>query len=268
MNLRKGLFLLFIVFASIYGHAQQDKFWLKGIVRDSVNLIPNAHVVNLNTEKGTFTGDYGQYRIVVSIGDTLTVSSIQYEPYKVVITDPIAYSKKLNVILKKSVIELDEVVVRNTDLIGILRSDRKKVPKDSIAMVGRDMSQVIVNIADQTTGFDEKTAEETNTVGNIDRATDPTKSFKGVGAAFGLGRGNRKARKIKKITSDKFASNIIYNQFGKEFFGEIKIPEKQIFNFIDYCKQFDIKTLYNKELLLQVAVIFEREAPNFLKTLK
>jgi hypothetical protein len=205
---------------------------------------------------------------VVSVGDTITVSSIQYEPYKVVITDPIAFSKKLNIVLKRSTIELEEVVVRNTDLIGILRSDRKKVPKDSIAMVGRDMSQVIVSIADQTTGFDEKTGEETSTVGGVHRATDPTKKFKGVGAAFGLGRGNRKARILKKITSDKFTSNIIYNQFGKEFFGEINIPEKEIFNFIDYCKQFDIKNLYNKELLLQVAVIFEREAPNFLKTLK
>ena len=180
----------------------------------------------------------------------------------------IAFSKKLNVVLKKSVIELDEVVVRNTDLIGILRSDRKKVPKDSIAMVGRDMSHVIVSIADQTTGFDEKTAEETSTEGNIHRETDPTKKFAGVGASFGFGSGKRKARKLKKILSDKFASNIIYNQFGKEFFGEINIPEKEIFNFIDYCKQFEIKELYNKELLLQVAVIFEREAPNFLKTLK
>ena len=259
---------MLILFGSTYASAQQDKFWLKGIVRDSVNLIANAHVVNLNTEKGTFTGDYGQYRIVVSIGDTLTVSSIQYEKYQVVITDPIAFSKKLNVILTKKVIELDEVVVSNTDLIGILRSDRKKVPKDSIATVGRDMSQVIVKIAEKTTGFGEKTAEETSTVGGIHRATDPTKKFKGAGIGFGLGRGNRKAKKIQKITSDKFASNTIYNQFGKAFFGEIKIPEKEIFNFIDYCKQFGIKELYNKELLLQVAVLFEKEAPNFLKTLR
>lgn len=266
--MKKRLLLFFILISVLQVSAQQDKFWLKGVVRDSTHLLANAHVVNLNTAKGTFTNDYGLYRIVASIGDTLTVSSVQYKTYKIVITDPIAFAKKLDIVLEKKLIELDEVVVRNTDLIGVLESDRKKVPKDSIAMVGRDISTSIVEIANETTGFEEKTGEETSTVGNIHRATDPTKQFKGVGTTIGLGRGKRKARKLEKITSDKFTSKIIYNQFGPDFFKEINIPNKETYNFIDYCKQFKIKELYNKELLLQIAVIFEREAPNFLSTLK
>ena len=48
------------------------------MLRDSTSLLKNVHVVNLNTEKGTFSNDYGQYRIVVSLGDTIRFSSVEY----------------------------------------------------------------------------------------------------------------------------------------------------------------------------------------------
>ncbi|MDB4851804.1 carboxypeptidase-like regulatory domain-containing protein, partial [Flavobacteriaceae bacterium] len=66
------------------------------MLRDSTSLLKNVHVVNLNTEKGTFSNDYGQYRIVVSLGDTLRFSSVEYETVKKKITDRIFFSKKLN----------------------------------------------------------------------------------------------------------------------------------------------------------------------------
>ena len=79
----------------------------------------------------------------------------------------------------------------------------------------------------------------------------------------------RKAEKLKQITSDKFTSKVIYETYGKEFFvDDLKIPEKEVYNFIDYCKQFNIKDLHNKGLGLQVAVLLEREAPNYLRKLK
>jgi hypothetical protein len=100
------------------------------------------------------------------------------------------------------------------------------------------------------------------------KATDPTRKFKGVGGILSLGRGNKKDLKIQKITSDKFTSKVVYDTFGQAFFDEIKVPEKHVFNFIDYCKQYKIKELYNKELLLQVAVILKREAPIYMKTVE
>jgi hypothetical protein len=247
--------------------AQRKNFWLKGIVRDSTDLIANAHVVNLNTEKGTFTGDYGQYRIVVAIGDTISVTSVQHETFKQVITDPIAFSKKLNVVLKKKVIELDEIVLKQHELTGILRSDRKQVPKDSIAAVGRNISELILELAEKEKASNKGT-DEYGVDATTRRNTDPTKKFKGLGVALGLGNGNKKELKIQKITSDKFTSKIIYDTFGQEFFLRLKIPEKYIFRFIDYCKQFNLKELYNQEYLLQIAVIFERESHGYIKKIQ
>lgn len=240
------------------------------MVRDSVNLIANAHVVNLSTEKGTFTNDYGQFRIVVSIGDSISVSSVQHQTYKTVITEQIAFSEKLNVVLEKRTIELDEIVLKKHDLIGILESDRKKVPKDSIAAVGRSISDIIEELAKKEI---EGRVDTNNPSGNAtsditSKNADPTKKFNGVGGTIGLGSGNKKEKKLQKIVSDKFTSKMVFDRFEKDYFLLLKIPEDQIFNFIDYCKQFKIRDLYNQGRLLDIAVIFERESHAYIKNLK
>lgn len=268
--MKKNWLFVLVLLTALPLSAQRKNFWLKGIVRDSTDLIANAHVVNLTTEKGTFTGDYGQYRIVVSVGDSISVSSIQHQSYKIVITDPIAFSKKLNVILEKNVIELDEVVVKEHDLTGNLRSDRKQVSKDSIAARGKSIAEFITEMAEKEAEGEAKFKDPTEkgAAAVSSRNTDPTKKFKGAGGILNLGRGNKKELKIQKITSDKFTSKVILDTYGKQFFDDIKVPEKQIFTFIDYCKQFKIKDLYNEGLVLQVAAILKREAPIYMKKVK
>ena len=266
----KKLLLFFLVFGAMQLTAQRSNFWLKGIVRDSTELIANAHIVNISTEKGTFSGDYGMYRLVVSIGDTIQVSSVQYESRTKVITEQIAFSKKLNFLLVRKVVELDEIVLKEHDLTGILGTDRKKVPKDSIAAVGRSISNAIEELAEnESQGAprnSDSATKETSAV--VTRTTDPTNKFDGVGGAIGLGSGNKQKKKIKKITSDTFTNSIILKRYGKAFFLELDIPENHIFNFISHCKKFNIKELYNKGFFLQIAVILERESTVYLKTLK
>ena len=152
------------------------------MLRDSTSLLKNIHVVNLNTEKGTFSNDYGQYRIVVSLGDTLRFSSVEYETVKKTITDRIYFSKKLNLVLENKNYVLNEVVVKEHDLTGNLSIDRKKVPKDTIATMGKNLSNLIDDISKKSqkgilnkpSKKDSKLAEESK------RNTDPTKSFDGL----------------------------------------------------------------------------------------
>lgn len=265
----RNFFILFFLLFSMQISAQKN-FFLKGYVRDSTDLIVNAHIVNISKEKGTFSNDFGVYKIVVSIGDTLEVSSVQHEFFRTVVTEQMAFSKELRVVLKRRVIELDEIILKRHNLTGILRSDRKQVPKDSIAAVGRSISDVISELAAKEKALVQNVnASDKGTAGVITKKTDPTKKFDGVGTSIGLGNGkNKKDEEIKKIISDKFTSQIILDKFGKDFFSEINIPENQIFAFIDYCKKFDIKGLYNKGYLLQIAVLLQRESPAFLKSIK
>ena len=87
--MNKKLILIAILLFSSNLAAQKSNVFLRGMVRDSLNLIKDVHVVNLNTLKGTYSNDYGQFRISVSLGDTLEFTSVQFETVKKVITDGI-----------------------------------------------------------------------------------------------------------------------------------------------------------------------------------
>ncbi|MFY0631204.1 MAG: hypothetical protein JXR05_12540 [Flavobacteriaceae bacterium] len=266
--MKKGILFFLLILCSLQISAQRKNFWLKGFVRDSSDLVKNAHIVNLNTGKGTFSNDIGNYRIVASIGDTLVFSSVQHEEMKKIITETIAFSKKLNVALQKKTYVLDEIIVKKHDLTGSLISDRKKVPKDSIAAIGKNISQSLMDLADKVTGFDEKTAEETSSIGKIHRETDPTRKFKGVGTGFSLGSGKRKKLKLQKITSNTFNSEKITNIIGEKFFINLKIPKERIYDFIDYCKKFNIRQLYEQDKLLDLLTLLEEKSVVYLETIK
>ena len=250
----------------------QKKIFLYGMLRDSISLLKNVHVVNLNTEKGTFSNDYGQYRIVVSLGDTLRFSSVEYETVKKTITDRIYFSKKLNLVLENKNYVLNEVVVKEHDLTGNLSIDRKKVPKDTIATMGKNLSNLIDDISKKSqkgilnkpSKKDSKLAEESK------RNTDPTKSFNGldlgsiVGGLISLIPKNKRKKKNKK-KSIQLLKNSILSDFGYEFFDHLKIPDDKIYAFLNYCSKFNIEELYEQESKLNLIKFLEDKSNIFLE---
>lgn len=236
------------------------------MLRDSVNLIKDVHIVNLTTEKGTFSDDYGQYRIIVSLGDTLEFTSVQYLPVKKVISDRFIYSKKMNVLLKKKNYVLDEIILKKNNLTGYLLSDRRKVPIDSMVKISKNMNNLINDQAKKTT---QRTINNQNNLSEVtSNYIDPTKSFRGVGSSISFAKGKKKKKKILKITSDTFSNKNILKDLGEEFFIELKIPHNKINSFIDYCKKFNLKKLYEQNKILELITLIEKMSADFLQYLK
>lgn len=94
---------------------------LHGQVEASLEL-EGIHVLNISAEEYTITNDKGAFQVLVSVNDTILVSSVQYIPKKVVVTKAIMASKFLTIQLEDRVNELDEVIVGKT-LTGDLGSD-------------------------------------------------------------------------------------------------------------------------------------------------
>jgi hypothetical protein len=241
------------------------------MLRDSTSLIKNVHIVNLNTEKGTFSNDYGQYRIVVSLGDTLRFSSVEYETVKKTITDRIYFSKKLNLVLKNKNYVLNEIVVKKHDLTGNLSIDRKKVPEDTIATMGKNLSTLIDEISKKSqkgilnkpSKKDNKLAEE-----NI-KNTDPTKSFDGLDLGSVVdGLISLIPKKKNKKQSIQLLKNSLLSDFGYDFFEQLKSPEEKITAFLYYCSKFNIEKIYEQGNKLNLVKLLEDKSSLFLTQLK
>lgn len=262
---KRLLLLTFMLFFYVIVHGQiNDKFWLHGKVTDSSGVVKNVHVVNINSNKGTFTNDFGDYKIVVSIGDTLQFTSVSHQRIQRKINDFTFTTEVLDVFMPVKTVELDEFELKRNDLSGFISLDVKKTPIDRRAEAlkrNMDFSKIDIYAGSNNDHINARVRPPIATV-------DPTKTFRGIGTSFGGGTTSKRREEIKKLTSSKFSRNKIYDICGKEFFEKLKIPKKEVLNFIDYCVQFDIIELYDKHLILELAVVLEDKAPDFLKTLK
>ena len=273
--MNKKLILMVLLISSSHLFAQKSNVFLKGMVRDSLNLIKDVHVINLNTLKGTYSNDYGQYRITVSLGDTLEFTSVQFETVKKIITDRIFFSKKLNIILKNKNYVLNEVNVKKHDLIGDLSIDRKRVPKDTIALKGRKLSNIIENISKESQkGMLNKPIKKHSKLAETSmRNTDPSRAFNGANL-MGIVNGlfslipKKKKKKLSKKELNEFLKNKILIDFGNSFFEELNIKNNQITSFLDYCMQFNVEKLYEENKKLDLIKLLEDKSIIFLIELK
>ena len=126
------LILSFLLLISININAQQSRKFLYAELKDKVGFVVNAHIVNTNTNKGTYTNDNGEFRILAKPNDSLKISYIGYKTktIKVKITH---FGIQKNIFtFEKTPYELDEVHVKKHDLLGYLSTDSKNIKTEKV----------------------------------------------------------------------------------------------------------------------------------------
>ena len=174
----KKLLLILLITSTTSLLAQKNNFWLLGKVKDSSGVVNNATILNLKTNKGTFSNDFGDYKIIVSIGDTLQFSSVQHKTIYRVINNFIFRSEVLDVFMIDNTYELDEVILKRNDLDGFLSLDLKKTPEDRKGEALKrtlDFSKVNMRVIYDGDYIDQNVKPPINNV-------DPTTYFAGAGA--------------------------------------------------------------------------------------
>ncbi len=102
---------------------------LRGQVNASSDL-GSIHILNITAQQFTITNDKGAFIVPAKLHDTILVSSIQYIPQNIVVTQTILDLEFLSIQLEDRVNELDEVVVGKVLtgdlLLDIDNSDAKR----------------------------------------------------------------------------------------------------------------------------------------------
>lgn len=103
--------------------AQDFAKQIKGQVYSKDGDIAAVHVSNISTQRGTITDISGYFEITARFNDTLVFSAVQFERVELIVTWEVLEKKLLQVPLKESLTELDEVVVMPYNLTGDLNRD-------------------------------------------------------------------------------------------------------------------------------------------------
>jgi len=267
MRVIKNLIFIFFLVGSISTKAQKDNFWLYGKLKDSSSVVKNANIINLKTNKGTFSNDFGDYKIIVSVGDTLQFSSVQHKTVYRIINDFIYRSEVLDVFLTNSTYELDEVVLKTNDLDGFLSLDLKKTPEDKRAEALKktmDFSNVNMKAIYNGDYIDQRVRPPMNNV-------DPTAMFAGAGG--GVVIPVKFSERLWALRRDlDFKTNFpkkLLSEFGEPFFEiDLGIPPGKYYNFLEYCNPLGIEDLYRQNRKMEMILVLKRESITYLEITK
>lgn len=247
------LLILFVLVVSKIT-AQENSEIISGNIYNLNKMVPNVHIINLNTKMGTISNVNGEFEISVSKNDVLLISSIQYNPLKISISERILNNKKLNITLNAIVNKLQEVFLNG--LTGDLNYDIKNKPKDTLPNHSFvfNKSDVYKIKPDYSTDFSKAPDAEV--------LTNPI-LMNGVGASVAIpDKSIERALKLKRELKKK--KNFPYKlkkEFGLDFFiNDLKIPEDKINNFITYCEYRNIYTKYYNNRVLEVIKTLQEES--------
>ncbi len=247
--------------------SQEKNFLISGDLIDSLGIVKNANIINLNTNKGTFSSDNGRFRIFVSRGDSLRISSVQHITQKIIISKKIIDQKTLKIELKSNTYVLDEFDLKRHYLTGRLGIDIKDVPKnkkDSILRSVMDFSKVNMKIVESNDYIDERVRPQLVKNPSI-------MPLSGVGASVNISfkYSKRLWALRKKLATQKAFPYKVLSELGEKFFFEkLQIPVENYFHFLEYCNPLGVEKLHAENKLLELIKIFKKESVSYLEIIK
>ena len=147
--MRKILLFLLFFSSSFYLFSQEteeqktdtilplEAITLKGKIISISDRKPlqSAHIINLNSVKGTITNSKGLFEIPAKVNDTIFVSYIGYQSVKLKITNDLLKGNELEIAIHEKIVNIDEITIKSHKLIGVLVVDAKNVPQDSYSRI-------------------------------------------------------------------------------------------------------------------------------------
>lgn len=254
--MKNTLLTLFSLFALTICAQNIERVTIDGKIVVASKDKEGVTVFNSSSNKGSITDKDGNFKIEVTINDTIEFGALQFQDFKVVVSQQIIETKKMTVILFEEINKLDEVVLLPFGLTGNLNADLNNVRTYNVDLdaiyFGLDHISDFEFSADYKTNADNLAFNEANPhVGNmldivniagflLDVIITDTKKSKDK---------TKKEKAIKftpfRKALDQYSFNYLHTNFN--------IPLHQVEAFVLYVDQQNIdETLFesNNELLL------------------
>jgi hypothetical protein len=228
--IKKTVFIV-LLFITLAANSQERRA-LFGIIKDTIAPIENAHVVNLSTKRGSITGSNGRFKIFAKVGDTLEITSIQYQEKKYLIRRSSFSFEGFVLYLKPKIYELEEIKLKKHKLTGTLGVDLNVVPTSYVPTI----NAVTLGLPNAGSKLMKKVDREIYTA-----------TTSALDLILNVLSGRLKMLKFKKIiVEEDEAVLLMYKKFQYVFEQNFNIKKENAYRFL-YFSLAD--SLYNEKLL-------------------
>jgi len=122
-NLAKTVWILVVLLGSLMNVQAQESILLQGRIISTGGDRQNVHIVNLSKETGTTSDSNGGFQMLVSEGDSLYFSSVQFQNKSIMISKTVVENAEVTITLEETFNELAEVFIDDIQLSGYLGND-------------------------------------------------------------------------------------------------------------------------------------------------
>ena len=241
--------------------AQDIELKIFGVVENDSLPIENAHIINLNSHKGTVSNHKGQFLMITKLNDTLQISAIGFNTQQIVITNGQFFNENLSVKLQLKINLLDEVIIDQHKFTKGINASVLQLPNAGKRPL--DQNERNLNYYSQ------------ESVPIVILATLLGQSG-GIDDIYNIVSGNRKKhRQLKKLLdqdklkelNQKEIKNIRTHFKDSFFINNLDLPKEKINIFIEYCLSKNIIKLFNNMRYVEIIDVFIKEIDSFnLKT--
>ncbi len=243
----KTILMILILGVSVNLYAQEEVLVAGLIQSDSVQL-EDIHVLNLSTLQGTITNRYGEFRISVSVNDTLIFSGIQFHTLGLIVDKNTIKERILKIELRPKIEELSEIELKGHDLDGLFYIDTQRL-RDSLPLVADEA----VDFSNQ--GYDDPTSSN---------YVVPSANLVNLVSMIGKKKRKENKQEASLIQKKRQAPSNMRKELGDDVFvSQMDIPKIHIEPFIRYCQKKNIIDLYVEGRLMEVIDILIKEKDNY-----
>ncbi|MBL4663896.1 MAG: carboxypeptidase-like regulatory domain-containing protein [Flavobacteriaceae bacterium] len=198
--------------------------------------VEGISIYNISSEKGAVTNIEGEFKLKVAEFDHIQITALQFNSFKIAVTQADIESKELRVYLNPNVNQLDPVTIRNHDLTGYLEIDAKNI-KTSVFTQEFDLSYAALEF-----GYNFENDGQSPVTGN---AAQDALGVNSVPVAsidliklIELFLPKRKPSSRQIYTSRKNIANVLLEQYKHGFFVEtFDIPYDKVNDFVYFTEE-------------------------------
>lgn len=240
--MKKTVLFLFFIISFFKIQSQETRKFFYAETKDKIGIVVNAHIINLNTNQGTYTNSNGEFRILTKVNDSLKISFVGYQTKILNIKIKHFGIQKNTINLIKTSYKLDEVNLNKNNLLGYLSSDSKKIKSEK--QINAETLKLPYAGSRILTPAERKlqTAMGGSTPFTIGLANAVSLDY----ILNSISGRIKKLRKLKDIESLEVKVKKIKNTYSIHLIKEFGIKESDIYKFIYFCstdENFDI--VYN-----------------------
>ncbi|MDY0779591.1 carboxypeptidase-like regulatory domain-containing protein [Tenacibaculum sp. IB213877] len=222
--MQKKIYFLISLLISTAIFSQEEKLKGQIVNEETKEALSAAHILNLNSVIGTITNENGMFELTAQANDTVLVSYLGFESIKLKVTNDLLKGNELVIALNEKPEEVKEVVIKSTQLIGVLEVDVKQVPKDKF-------TRIHINGLPQT-----------YEVGRPQKISSPiAKLMNPVDLVYNLfGKKPKQLKKLQKLKKEDDLRKMLAGKFDREVMMEyLEMDKQQLTKLLSDCNYSD-----------------------------